>query len=102
MIKRLKWILLALLLAVFAVLIAGSHFFTDLMWFNALGYPNLFTTRFAWEWGLRIGAWLGLSLFLLINLFVMRPVIRHALMRFPRWVPNFKISTLFWELFSSA
>ena len=51
MIKRLKWILLALLLAVFAVLIAGSHFFTDLMWFNALGYPNLFTTRFAWEWG---------------------------------------------------
>lgn len=84
MIKRLKWILLALLLAVFAVLIAGSHFFTDLMWFNALGYPNLFTTRFAWEWGLRIGAWLGLSLFLLINLFVMRPVIRHALMRFPQ------------------
>lgn len=82
MIKRLKWILVGLLLVVLVGIIVGSHFITDYMWFTNLGYANLLTTRLVWEWGLRLGAWLGFTLVLAINLFIMRPVFKQALLHF--------------------
>lgn len=84
MIRKMLWVLLSLVILTFAVLMVGSHFFTEWMWFEALGYLEIFTTRLSLEWGFRLVAWIGLALFLLVNLRITKPVINQAFFRYPR------------------
>jgi len=73
----LKWIITGIVAVFFLVIITGSHFFTDLMWFRALGYTNLFTTRLIWKTGLFLGAWFVFGLFMLLNLWLVRKAIKR-------------------------
>lgn len=82
MVRRLMWIVLGLLAAALIAAAAGSRFYTDWLWFNALGYNDLFTRSLAWLWGVRAGSWLFFSLVLSVNLWVMKPAVKQALMRF--------------------
>lgn len=66
------------------VLFATSTFLTDVLWFNALGFGANFLNRIGWQWGVGLGSWLLLSLFLLVNLLITKPVIGHVLFRYPQ------------------
>ncbi len=80
--RRTIWIVIGLFAVILLGIIAGSHFITELMWFKALGYSKLFITRLSWEWAVKIAAWLGLSLFLFINLMIVKPMMKGLFVRF--------------------
>ncbi len=98
MIGRLLWIIVIVVLVGFGVLVVGSHFFTDLMWFQALGYSELLVNRLSWEWGVRIVAWLGLTALLFVNLMITKPVIGQALWRIPQVSQYVKPKHLTWVM----
>lgn len=88
--KRTIWISIGLFVVLLVGIIVGSHLITEIMWFRALGYAKLFFTRLSWEWAVKIAAWLGLSLFLFINLMVVKPMMKRLLVRFQNLGQNVK------------
>ncbi len=74
---------LGLILLILIGIIITSHFITELMWFNSLGYSDLITTRLTWEWGVKVGVWLVATLFLFINLMFTRIAVKKLFNRFP-------------------
>ena len=37
----------------------AAQAYTEILWFNSVGYSSVFWTRFLWEWGVQlIGGWL--------------------------------------------
>ncbi len=98
MLKRLKWIVLGILLVFLVIIIAASRFLTDLMWFDSLGFTNLFTTRLLWEWGVRLTTWLALSLVLWINLLFVKKAMEKTAIRFPQIKAYFTGKRLTWIL----
>jgi uncharacterized protein len=55
-----------------SLLLAGTNFYLDLLWFRDLGADQVFWAQYLTRWGLRIGAWLFLFAFLFVNLMVTR------------------------------
>ncbi|MDZ4131893.1 MAG: UPF0182 family protein, partial [Dethiobacteria bacterium] len=55
-----------------SVLLAGTNFYLDLLWFTELDIEQVFWTQYLTSWGMRIGAWLFLFTLLFINLMLTR------------------------------
>lgn len=55
-----------------SVLLAGTNFYLDLLWFTELDIEQVFWTQYLTRWGMRIGAWLFLFAVIFINLLLTR------------------------------
>jgi len=55
-----------------SVLLAGTNFYLDLLWFKDLNFTQVFWTQYLTSWGLRLGAWLFLFVFFFVNLILTR------------------------------
>jgi len=55
-----------------SVLLAGTNFYLDLLWFTELDIEQVFWTQYLTSWGMRVGAWLFLFTLLFINLMLTR------------------------------
>ena len=55
-----------------SVLLAGTNFYLDLLWFRELEVAQVFWAQYLTRWGLRLGAWVFLFIFLFVNLLVTR------------------------------
>lgn len=84
MLRKVFWIIVIVLVVGFGILSAGSRFLTDWMWFDSLGYSQIFVGLLSWEWGVKLIAWLGLSLFIFINILVTKKAVNQALWRYPK------------------
>ncbi|MGM0687965.1 MAG: UPF0182 family protein [Bacillota bacterium] len=58
-----------------SLLLAGTNFYLDLLWFTELDVEQVFWTQNLMRWGLRIGAFIFMFAFLFINLMVTRPYV---------------------------
>lgn len=96
MIRKFLWFLLGLVILVFGVIVVGSHFFTEWMWFENLGFLDVFVFRLSWEWGFRLVSWLGLALFLFLNIITTKPVINQVFFRYPNLSQYIKAKYLTW------
>lgn len=63
-----------------------SHFFTDLWWFESLGYIRTYLAQFVWLWGVRVGVTVLTAVFLFLNLRITRNQVAAALARWPQVV----------------
>jgi uncharacterized protein len=55
-----------------SVLLTGTNFYLDLLWFTELDFEQVFWTQYLTSWGMRVGAWLFLFALLFINLMLTR------------------------------
>lgn len=55
--------------------VLGARFWTDLLWFEVLGFESIFWIRFAWQWGIKVGAVVLCAAFMFLNLSVARSVL---------------------------
>jgi len=55
-----------------SILLTGTNFYLDLLWFQDLEAPQVFWTQYLTQWGMRIGAFLFLFIVLFINLMLTR------------------------------
>ena len=75
--RRTVWIITAFIATAVLVFI-GTNFYLDLLWFKDLQFEEVFWTQHLTRWGLRLGAWLFLFAFLLINfLFARRSILKY-------------------------
>lgn len=55
-----------------SALLAGTNFYLDLLWFKELDVSQVFWAQYLTRWGLRLGAWVFLFIFLFVNLLFTR------------------------------
>ncbi len=65
--SRFIWIIVAVVF-LFSVLLTGTNFYLDLLWFTDLNMEQVFWTQYLTSWGMRIGGFIFLFVFLLVNL----------------------------------
>jgi uncharacterized membrane protein (UPF0182 family) len=85
--QMLKAVRYGIVIAVLVVAVAlgfFSHFFTDIWWFESLGYLSTYLAQFGWLWGVRIGVTLLTTLFLFANLWITRSQVAAAITRWPQ------------------
>ncbi len=73
--KYFSWIIIIAIVLGFILLMAGTNFYLDLLWFVNLDLEGVFWTQYLSSWGLRFGALLFFFLFLLINLMFTRRLV---------------------------
>ncbi len=77
---RSRFILVMVIIVILgSLLLAGSSFYLDLLWFSDLNLEEVFWTQYLTRWGLRIGGFIFLFAFLFINLMLTR----RYIMSFP-------------------
>ena len=70
---RSRFILIIVVLAVIgSILLTGTNFYLDLLWFRDLDAGQVFWTQYLTQWGMRIGAFLFIFVVLFINLLFTR------------------------------
>jgi len=70
---RSRFFLIAIIVIVLgSLLAAGSTFYLDMLWFAELDLEQVFWTQYLTSWGMRIGAFLFLFVFLFANLMFTR------------------------------
>ena len=69
--NKLVYVIMAAVIAG-SVLLAGTNFYLDLLWFTELDIEQVFWTQYLTSWGMRVGAWLFLFAILFINLMMTR------------------------------
>jgi uncharacterized protein len=55
-----------------SILLTGTNFYLDLLWFRDLEVAQVFWIQYVTRWGLRFGAWAFLFVFLFVNLIFTR------------------------------
>jgi len=65
--SRFLWVIVAVVILV-SLLLTGTNFYLDLLWFIDLEVEQVFWTQYLTGWGLRIGGFIFLFAFLFINL----------------------------------
>ncbi|BAS27691.1 UPF0182 family membrane protein [Limnochorda pilosa] len=82
------------------VLSLSARFLTDWWWFENVGHLPVLLTRLGWEWGVRLGLGLALTLLIYVNLAATRGQVGRALFRYQERLPqglSFKaLGGLFW------
>lgn len=73
--RRSVWIIIIGIILV-TVVLTGTSFYLDLLWFQDLQVESVFWTQFMARWGLRLAAWLVLFTVIFVNLIITR---RHVL-----------------------
>lgn len=96
MLRKIGWMIIVVLVLLLIGIIVASHFITDWLWFDGLGYINLFLTHLGWEWGVRLVTWFGLSVFLFLNLMVVKRVIKQVFIRYPQIGQYLKPKHIVW------
>jgi uncharacterized membrane protein (UPF0182 family) len=81
--RTVRWGLIAAIVAVVVAVSVFSVFFTDMWWFQALGYLQLFGIQIGWLWGVGLGVGLVAALFIFVNLWLTRSSVTHAMDRLP-------------------
>lgn len=80
--KGFKW-LISIVAAVLAIILLvawwGSHLYIDWLWFQSLGYSNIFKTILLSEIGLRVLVGLIAFLFIFINLMLTRKSVLQSI-----------------------
>jgi len=66
------FVILIVLVIFFALLMAGTHFYLDLLWFVELDVEQVFWTQYLTRWGVRIGGFIFLFAFIFANLMLTR------------------------------
>lgn len=69
--SRFVQIIVALFI-LFSLAAAGTNFYLELLWFRDLDAVQVFWTQYLARWGIRLGAWLILFVFLFVNLLATR------------------------------
>ncbi len=80
--SRARWMILALLGAGFVGVMLLARTATDWLWFDSLGYSELFVRPILWRLGVGVGAFILSLLFLYSNLRFTRESVVQALSRF--------------------
>lgn len=68
---RFLWVV-AIIIIVSTILLTGVNFYLDMLWFIELEVEQVFWTQYLTQWGMRLGAWLFMFLFLFVNLLLTR------------------------------
>ncbi|RJX28794.1 MAG: UPF0182 family protein [Dethiobacter sp.] len=71
----LRSIIVVAVIIVLGLVFWAAGMYTDLLWFENLGYGLVFWNVFLSQWAVRLAAWLVFSLFLFINLLFTRDVL---------------------------
>ncbi len=87
MLKTVRWLVVAAIVVVLGGVALFSHFFTDMWWFQQLGYLRTFWARIAWVWGVRLGAGLLAAVFIYLNLRITRHSAAQAMFRLQDRLP---------------
>lgn len=66
-------------ITVVILILIGTNFYLDLLWFKELQFEGVFWTQYLARWGFRLAAWLFLFAFLYVNFLFARRII----LRFP-------------------
>ncbi len=64
--------IIAAAVVLLALVLAGTNFYLDLLWFQELRAGSVFWTQYLARWGLRLAAWVLLFAFLFVNLLFTR------------------------------
>ena len=72
MLRRRIWIFILTAVILLALVLTGTNFYLDLLWFKDLAVESVFWTQILARWGLRLAAWLFLFIFIFFNLLVTR------------------------------
>ena len=79
--------------------LCGSGWYTDLLWFQALGYEGVFWRSILYRAGVRLAVGLAFALFMFLNLSFARREMEQALGRLgdrlPRFITTRSITNLF-------
>ena len=70
--RRRIWIFILAAVILLILVLIGADFYLDLLWFKDLAVESVFWTQILARWGMRLGAWLFLFLFIFINLLTTR------------------------------
>ena len=87
MTKRARMLILVLIGGAAMLLVAGSGWYTDLLWFHALGYGGVFWRSILYQAGVRLAVGLAFALFMFANLSFARGEMEQALGRLGERVP---------------
>ncbi len=66
------FLVVIVIVILFSLLVAGTNFYLDLLWFADLEVEQVFWTQYLTRWGMRIGAFVFLFAFLFANLMFTR------------------------------
>ena len=99
MTKRARMLILVLIGGAAMLLVAGSGWYTDLLWFHALGYGGVFWRSILYQAGVRLAVGLAFALFMFANLSFARGEMEQALGRLGERVPPFVTSRSITSLF---
>ena len=72
MLRRRIWIFILTAVILLALVLTGTNFYLDLLWFKDLAVESVFWTQILARWGLRLAAWLFLFIFIFFHLLVTR------------------------------
>jgi uncharacterized membrane protein (UPF0182 family) len=88
--RTIRWGLVSAVVLVVLIVSVFSVFFTDMWWFQSLGYQRLFTIQIAWLWGVGLGVGLAAALFVLFNLWLTRQSVVQSIADFSEgWAYRF-------------
>lgn len=99
MTKRVTTLMLVLVGGAAVLLVGGSGFYTDLLWFQALGYEGVFWRNILYRAGVRLAVGLAFASFMFVNLLFARREMEQALGRLGDRVPRFITSRSITSLF---
>jgi len=86
---RLRSLLIIAFLILLGLIFWGSSIYTDWLWFNSLGFDQVFLNIFYTRWAVQLAAWLIFFLFLFLNLLF----VRGAVLNLPNLQLREKLAT---------